>query len=156
MGKLRKIGIVVVVLLIAIVAASFGLGLAQRASIANIQVKSTTPSNIRPQASGIGMDVAVLVHNPDSITATLDQISYSVYANGNFIGSGQTTTTYDIPAKSDYTVAFPISLGWGSTSSTVRSSILAGGDITWVVKGTDNVVINGVSFTVPFDFNGTV
>lgn len=151
--RARNIGIAVLTLILIFVIASFAFQTAQRAAIANIQVESVTPSSIGVRSSGVSMSVDMVVHNPNSITATLDQVSYSVYANGNYVGSGQTTTTYNIPPHSDYTLTFPLSMSWGSAFSTVGSYIVNGGQVSWELKGTDNVVIDGLSFSVPFDFS---
>jgi LEA14-like dessication related protein len=150
--KGRNIGIAVIVLILVLVGGSFALQTAQRVAIQNVTVVSVTPSNIGVHLSGVTMDVDMVVHNPNSITATLDQVSYSVYANNDFLGSGQTTTTYNIPPQSDYKLTFPLTMGWGSAFSAVGSYILNGGHVTWELKGTDSVNINGLSYSVPFDF----
>jgi LEA14-like dessication related protein len=138
--------------ILVVVIASFALPIAQRAAIARIQVESVTPSDISVSSSGVSMNVDMIVNNPNSVTATLDEVSYSVYANGDYLGTGQTTTTYNVPPQSNYTLTFPLSMGWGSALNTVSNSIQNGGQVTWEIKGTDNVVINGFTFSVPFDF----
>ncbi len=150
-GRNIAIGVVGLVILL-IVGVSFGLQVFQRAAIQNIKVESASPSNISPHLSGVSLDVQMKVRNPNSITATLDTISYSIYANGNYLGSGQTTATYNLPPNSDYTLTFPVSMAWGSVFRTVGSYILNGGHATWEIKGVDNVNINGIAFSVPFDY----
>jgi len=60
-------------LLLIIVGGSFALQSAQRAAIQNVSVVSVTPSNIGAHLSGVTMNINMVVHNPNGITATLDQ-----------------------------------------------------------------------------------
>jgi LEA14-like dessication related protein len=140
--QIRIIGIAILILILAVVIASFAFQIAQRAAIANVQVESVALSNIGVHFSGVSMNVDMVVYNPNSITAILDEVSYSVYANGTYVESGQTSTTYDIPPQSEYTLTFPLSMGGGSAFSTIGNYILNGGHVSWEIKGTGNIVIN--------------
>ena len=146
----RNISLLVLVIVI-IFSISFVLQIIQRVAVLDLQIKSISVVPTGLSFSGVSLELNSVVYNPNPITATIDQISYSVYENNNFVGDGQISSVYNIPADSSYVVSFPISIGWGSLGSTIINYIVSGGKVTWSIHGSDNVNIDGIKFSLPFN-----
>lgn len=101
---------------------------------------------------GLSLNLKAVVYNPNGIGATLDAANYSVYANGHYMGIGQTAQEYDLASQSSQTLVFPISISWKSAFQTTGSYIVNWGDVTWKVNGTANTEVGGFSLFVPFEF----
>ncbi|MEN3037375.1 MAG: LEA type 2 family protein [Candidatus Methanosuratincola petrocarbonis] len=94
------------------------------------------------------LEVSLSIYNPNSITATLDRVTYSLYANGIYLGDGTLSRT-DIPPGSTITVSAPFTLS--GALSVLWSCFTTGGEVTWRVKGTAYFDTPLGSLTTPFD-----
>ena len=96
------------------------------------------------------LEVSLSIYNPNSITATLDRVTYSLYANGIYLGDGTLSRT-DIPPGSTITVSAPFTLSYSGALSVLWSRFTTGGEVTWRVKGTAYFDTPLGSLTIPFD-----
>ena len=102
--------------------------------------------------TGINLNFQVVVYNPSGFGATIEAASYSVYANGHYVGEGQLAHEYAITPQSSQTLAFPMNIDWRSAVRTTGSYIVDLGSITWKVNGTADIGVGGFPFSVPFEF----
>ena len=124
----------------------------QRPVIGNIQLRSTSIDITGLNGTDLNINLKAVLYNPNGFGATLDTAEYSVYANGNYLGSGKTTQEYDLTPQSSETLTFPLSVGWNEEFRTVESYIVNWGNITWMVNGTAKINIGGLSISAPFEF----
>jgi LEA14-like dessication related protein len=103
-------------------------------------------------ANGINLNIQAIIYNPSGFGATIEAASYSVYANGHYVGDGQLVHEYAITPKSSQTLVFPISIGWRSAFLTTGSYFVDLGNITWKVNGTTYIEVGGFPLSVPFAF----
>jgi LEA14-like dessication related protein len=150
--RTRNVAIALAILILLVVGVSINLQIVQRAEVSDLQLESVTPSNIQLQLSAVSMNVDMIVHNPNGVPAKIAGIGYWLYANGTFLGSGANSSTYDIPAHSNYTLTFSLDMPLGTGLSVVSNYLAQNSIISWELKGTDHVTINTISFTVPFDY----
>ena len=100
---------------------------------------------------GLILDLKAVVYNPNGFGATLDVANYSVYANGHYMGAGQTAQEYDLASRSSQTLVFPISISLKSAFQATGSYIVNWGDVTWKVNGTANIEVGGFPLFMPFE-----
>ena len=124
----------------------------QRESIMGLQLQSTSVDIVRASLSGPNLAFKAVVYNPFGFGATLYEANYSVYADGRFLGNGQTAHEYDFAPQSTQTLVFPISLGWESAFLTAGHYVLGLGEVTWKVNGTASIGVNGLPLRVTFEF----
>jgi LEA14-like dessication related protein len=127
-------------------------GTQQTPVIGSVQLRSTWVDITSLNRTGLSLNLNAVVYNPNGFGATLRTANYSVYANGHYVGSGQTTHEYHLAAQSSGTLIFPISIGWESAFRTMGGYIIGLGHITWEVKGTANIEVGGLSLSAPFEF----
>ena len=120
--------------------------------IENIQLRSTSVSVTDLDRTGLTLDLKVVVYNPNGFGATLDSANYSVYADGHYLGSGQTTRAYDLAPQSPQTLVFPVTVGWGSALGATARYVVGLGRVTWEVNGSASVEIDGLHLSAPFEF----
>ena len=120
--------------------------------IGNIQVRSTSIDITRLNGTDLSLNFKAVLYNPNGFGATLDTAEYSVYANGHYLGMGRTTQEYDLSPQSSQTLTFPISVSWNAAFKTTESYILNWGQVTWMVNGTAQINISGLSISAPFQF----
>jgi LEA14-like dessication related protein len=106
--------------------------------------------------SGLGyggpdLSLAAVIYNPNSFGATMIGANYSVYADGNYLGNGQTTHEYVLSPQSTETFVLPVSIGWKSALQTMGNYLIDHGGVTWEVKGTADIEVGGVSLSIPFE-----
>jgi LEA14-like dessication related protein len=118
--------------------------------LGDLQVQSTSVDMQGLVSSGLSLNVDAVIYNPNDFGATLKEANYSVYANGRYVGTGQTSREYDLGAGASLTMTFPVSIGWTSAFETTGSYFLSLGHVTWTVKGTAEVEIGGVTLRVAF------
>ncbi|MGP8125860.1 MAG: LEA type 2 family protein [Nitrososphaerales archaeon] len=123
-----------------------------RVILGNLELLSTSVGTTSLGSSGPGLSLAAVIYNPNGFGATLKEANYSVYADGRYVGSGESSSEYDLTPRSSQTVAFPVTVGWRSVLETTWSYLLGGGHVTWTVKGTADTEIGGLTFHVGFEF----
>jgi LEA14-like dessication related protein len=79
-------------------------------SIADVSVKSLGPTNTT-------LEIKLNIYNPNSIPATLDRASYSLYANEVYLGNGTIPRKYDIPPGSTVTIVTPFELSYPGSAT---------------------------------------
>jgi LEA14-like dessication related protein len=120
--------------------------------VESIQLRSTSVDITGLNSNGPSLNFNAVVYNPSGFGTKLDAANYSVYADGHYLGSGQTIKEYYIPPRSSQTLVFPVSVSWKSAFQTMGSYIVDGGNMTWVVNGTANIEVGELPLTVPFKF----
>lgn len=115
-----------------------------------VEVRSTSVDVTGLNGKGVGLSLAAVVYNPNSVGATLEMANYSVYVDGHYVGNGQTAKEYDIAPTSTETLVFPIVVGWQSALRTTGYYFAALGKVTLEVKGTASVKALGIALTAPF------
>jgi LEA14-like dessication related protein len=120
--------------------------------VEGVQLRSTSVDVVGLSSSGPSLNFNAVVYNPNAFGAKLDAANYSVYADGHYLGSGQTVHEYYIAPQSSQTLIFPISIGWPSAFQTMGSYIVGRGNITWMVNGTANIEVGGLALSAPFKF----
>jgi LEA14-like dessication related protein len=119
----------------------------------SIQVEALAPDGIVVQFGGVNMTIAMVVHNPNEVSGRLTQVNYSMYADGDYVGSGLASTTYTLPARSNYSLGFPIGMGWGPASNIAQAAYLGGGSLDWKLNGTVSADVGGRHFSTPFEYS---
>jgi len=116
-----------------------------------LQLRSTSVGIVRLGPGGPSLALNAVVYNPYGFGATLDEANYSVYADGRYVGNGQTARGFDFPPQSTQTLVFPISLGWKSALLTAGRYVVGLGDLTWKVNGTASIEAGGLPLVVTFE-----
>ena len=124
----------------------------QRPVVGDLQLRSTSEDMAGLNSNGLNLNFNVVVYNPNGFGATLDAANYSVYANGRYMGAGQTSHEYDLAPQSSQTLVFPITISWKSAFQTMGSYLVGLGDVTWKVNGTATIEVGGFPFFVPYEF----
>jgi LEA14-like dessication related protein len=124
----------------------------QRYVIGDLQLQSTSVDITGLSSNGLSLSLKAVVYNPYGFGAALDAANYSAYADGHYIGAGQTARAYDLAPQSSQSLVFPISVGWKSALKTTGIYLVGLGDVTWKVNGTAKIEIGGFLFPVPFEF----
>jgi LEA14-like dessication related protein len=124
----------------------------QGPAIAGLQLRSTSVEIAGVSYGGPNLDVRAVVYNPDGFGATLNEVNYSVWADGHYLGSGQTAQEYYFAPLSTTDLTFPISIGWTPAFQTAERYFVGWGDVTWEVRGTASVEVGGLHFTTSFEF----
>ena len=119
--------------------------------IGNLQLRSTSVGIDGLNPTRLGLNVKAVVYNPNGFGATLDSANYSVYVDGRYLGSGQTTGKLELAAQSSQTFVLPVSVGWTSGLRAAGRYLLDLGHVSWEVKGNMDVSIGGLSLSVPFE-----
>jgi LEA14-like dessication related protein len=123
-----------------------------RPLVGNIELESISVSITGVNGSGLGLRITAVVYNPNGFGATLDSLNYSVYADGHYLGNGRTAVSYDLAPQAYVTLVFPINVGLGPAIRAMGSYIVGIGHVTWEVKGTADVELDGLSVSAPFEF----
>lgn len=126
-----------------------------RIVLGDLQLLSTSVHIIGLGHGGLTANFDAAVYNPNGFGATLEAANYSVFANGRLLGRGQISRAYELPARSSFTLAFPVSVGWGSALGTVVNYVMGLGHVAWQVNGTAFVKIGGLVVLAPFDFTAS-
>ena len=101
-----------------------------RVVLGNLELLSTSVGTTHLGGGGLGLSLVAEIYNPNGFGATLKGANYSVYADGRYAGSGQSSTEYDLIPRSSLTVEFPVTVGWRPAFETVGSYLLGGGRVT--------------------------
>lgn len=120
--------------------------------IENLQLRSTSVDIVGLNRTGFSLRLSAVVYNPNGFGAKLDSANYSVYANGQYVGSGETTRGYDIAAQSSQTFVFPVDVGWKSAFEAAGHYVVGLGHVSWEVKGNADVDVGVLHLSVPFEF----
>lgn len=156
-GKSRKKGTIIGIAVVALVAVLVVAGFAyteKSPPAENIQVESVTPVGTVVQYGGVNMTIRIVVQNPNAVAGALHGVDYSLFAAGSLVGDAQAPTAGTLPPQSNYTVSFPVNMGWGAASGTAESYYVGGGSMNWNVNGTITFSFNGHSSSVPFEYSG--
>jgi len=65
-----------------------------------LQLQSTSVDIVSASPSGPSLAFDAVVYNPYGFGATLYEANYSVYADGGYLGNGQTAHGYDLAPQS--------------------------------------------------------
>ena len=136
-GNGTKIGITIVAILIIVGVIFVVIQLLQREAMQNVQFSLSDVQIRNIGFTSATLEIYLNMYNPNSgITATLDRMDYSVYANGNYLGNGQITQRVDIPPQGTKTVSSMFQVSYAGTLGAVWSALTQGGQIKWNLRGT--------------------
>lgn len=136
-GNGTKIGITIFAIIIIVGVFFIATQLLQRQAMQDVQLSLSDVQIKNIGLSSATLEVYVNMYNPNNgITATLDRMDYSVYANGNNLGNGQITQRVDIPPQGTKTVSSAFQVSYAGTLRAVWSALTGGGNIKWNLKGT--------------------
>jgi LEA14-like dessication related protein len=146
------IAVVIILLLASYFGQSSTLGKQTKSSVLGISKVSVI------KVESIGFSTAELlvqfqINNPTPISAFLDNASYSLYGNGNYLGAGVITEQVKIPAYNSTYAESNFETGLVDSSRVIFSYIFSNNNqITWEAKGnaTFSEPLLG-SFKVHFD-----
>lgn len=127
-------------------------GRSQEPLIGNIQLRSDSVDIAGLNSTDLSLDFRAVLYNPNVFGASLEVLNYSIYANGHYLGRGQTARGFDLAPRSTESLAFPIVIGWRSAFETVGEYVLGLGHVTWQVKGTAEIKLGEISLAAPFEF----
>jgi LEA14-like dessication related protein len=157
-GENSALVLLILVVLVASAVEAFGYysshlpSTQEKSLVEGIQLRSTSVNVMGLSSNGLSLDLNAVVYNPNAFGAKLDAVNYSIYADGHYLGNGQTVHEYYIAPQSSQTLVFPVNIGWTSAFQTMGSYILSGDNVTWMVNGTANVEVGGLALSVPFKF----
>ncbi|MDI6884797.1 MAG: LEA type 2 family protein [archaeon] len=99
--------------------------------------------------SYVDMWMSVNIYNPNDITATLDRMDYTIYANGGPTGMGYFAQRIDIPAMESRDVITTYRVDLTNAPSLVISAIQSGA-LTWGIGGTVYIDTPIGALEIPF------
>ena len=123
----------------------------KRQALENVEVSL---SDIEVQSVGLttaALNVKLKFYNPNSVTATLDRVDYSLYGDEIYVGDGEITEKVDIAPGGTRTVTSPFTLSYSGAIQTVWNYLVAEDQITWRVVGTAYIDTPLGTLTVPFN-----
>jgi LEA14-like dessication related protein len=136
-GNGTKIGITVVAILIIVGVIFVVIQLLQREAMQNVELSLSDVQIRNVGFTSATLEIYLNMYNPNSgITATLDRMDYSVYANGNYLGNGQVIQRVDISPKATKMVSSTFQVSYAGTLGAIWSALTSGGNIKWNLKGT--------------------
>ncbi len=127
----------------------------QEPTIAGLQLRSTSVALAGLGRADLSVTLRAVVFNPYPVGAVLDSASYSVYANGHYLGSGETTRAFSLAAGSSQTFVFPISVSWDKAFSGLGYYLVGLGSVALEVNGTAGVSVGGILLSAPFEFTAS-
>jgi LEA14-like dessication related protein len=142
-------------MLVVVMVAIAGIWLSQQVqqpeALRNVQISLSSA-----EAQNLGSTSATLVlhlnmHNPNSVTATLDRVNYSLYGNGYYLGDGSISSTTDIPAGQSKTISTTFTLSYSGELTTLWSYLTQGFKVRWRMTGGAHFDTSIGTFDVPFD-----
>ncbi len=117
-------------------------------SLADVRVRSVG-------LTSASLEIVLRIYNPNTITATLDRVDYSVYANGVYLGYGSITNRVDIPPGSTAYVSSPFELSYSGALKTIWEYLISGGKLEWRIKGVAHIDTPLGALNIPFDITAT-
>jgi LEA14-like dessication related protein len=123
----------------------------KRQALKNVEVSISDIEVVDVGITAAKLNVKLQLHNPNTVTATLDRADYTLYGNDIYVGNGEITEKVDIPAGATRTVTSPFDLSYSGAVQSVWTYIVSGGKITWRVIGTAYIDTPLGTLTVPFN-----
>ena len=148
--------IVVVSAVVIVVLAALGAGLwftqqiRQREALKNVIVSIAEIHVEEIGLTGATLNIRLRMQNPNSLTATLDRMDYTIYGNGNNLGSGNIAQRTDIPAGGENVASTDFDLLYSGAAKVIQSD-LATGNVKWRITGTAYFDTPIGTINVPFD-----
>ncbi|MFN3431514.1 MAG: LEA type 2 family protein [Candidatus Sericytochromatia bacterium] len=90
---------------------------------------------VSPEA-GADVEVVLKVTNPNAVTAKLDRLDYTLLVEGQPVGSGATTSDFQVPANGTALLALPVSIRYQGLPSVVLDALQ---------QRAANITVRGVS-----------
>jgi len=115
-----------------------------RITLAGVSVKSIG-------LTSMSLEVKLRIYNPNSVIATVDRATYSLYADDIYLGDGTIPRT-DIPPGGTATVTTPFELSYSGALSAIWS-YLKTGNVTWRIRGVAYFDTPLGPLTAPFEGN---
>ncbi len=145
---------VIVVIVIVIVAAFGYQAYAQRNALRDIKVSVDSVRVDSISLSSATLNITFRFTNPTTTTATLDRTDFTIFINGNLLGSGQNLQKTQIPAGGSTAIPIPFIVQYTGAAQSAW---------TFLTQGQANYTITGTAFfdtvlgtaSVPYTFSGT-
>jgi LEA14-like dessication related protein len=117
---------------------------------ADISLVSSSVQVTGLRTSGISINLAAVVRNPNPIGATIARLNYTVFANGEYVGNGSETGKIVVGPGATLSLDFPVMAPWNAVYGMTEHYFLSGGNIVWLVHGEASVSVGGQSFFASF------
>lgn len=121
--------------------------------VEGLQLQSTSVHITGLSTGGLKLNLEAAVYDSDDFGVTLEAMNYSVYADGHYVGSGQTDQEYGFSPGLSQILVFPVNTSWKSAVLTTGSYIAGLGSVIWSVDTTANIEVEGYALTVSFEFS---
>jgi LEA14-like dessication related protein len=112
-------------------------------SIGEVQVQEAL-------SNSIDVNLRLGISNPNRDPASFDRAAFDLYGNGSKVGSTEYSQKQDLPAFSSQGIIVPMSISWSGDNQALYSAI-AGGNMTWELKGTAYFDTYWGTISVPID-----
>ena len=143
-------GIVVGAAIIGIVLLNIVVEVEQRKALENIQVEFADVSIQGIGLTGVNLEVALDMYNPNDVTATLDRSEYELWFNENHLGKGSIDEKTDIPPFTSRLVHSEFNMSYAEVGNTIVSA-LTEEEHTWRIQGTAHYDSILGTIDIPFD-----
>lgn len=143
-------GIVVGAAIIGIVLLNIVVEVEQRKALENIQVEFADVSIQDIGLTGVNLEVALDMYNPNDVTATLDRSEYELWFNENHLGKGSIEEKTDIPPFTSRLVRSEFNMSYAEVGNTIVSA-LTEEEHTWRIQGTAHYDSILGTIDIPFD-----
>lgn len=121
-------------------------------AIGELQVRSSAVEIAALGSGGLNLTLKADTFNAYGFGATLEAMNYSIYVDGRYVGSGETSHQYYFAPRTSQTVYFPLHTGWSSALLTVGDYVAGLGSIDVRASGTARVGLGeGSIATLSFD-----
>lgn len=140
--------LVILIVLVAIIAIAYQF--AQAAAFQNVQISLAGASIGNVGLTGADLNLELNMYNPGSMPATVSSVSYSIYGNNNYLGSGTISGPISVPPGGTITTPTTFTISYIGAAKTIWSAI-TGGSAYWEMKGDASVSTLLGPITVPFD-----
>lgn len=164
-GKWIGIGVVIAIIIVAVIVAMTFIEseTEQRVVLLDCEItpvyfypRGWGPLMLPPDPPGpsyVDLFIRLSIYNPNNyVTATLDQMDYTVYANNIAIGTGRFTGRTDIPPGGTRMVSTTYRADLRTAPAVIISAIVSG-DITWKIRGTAYIDTPLGTLITPFDIS---
>jgi Late embryogenesis abundant protein len=86
------------------------------------------------------LEIQFSIHNTTPLSGTIQNVSYDLYADGKFVGSGVVDQPVEIPARSTTSAVTDFFLGPSESAMGLWSYFFDQGQVRWLAQG--NAIVN--------------
>jgi LEA14-like dessication related protein len=122
--------------------------------IPKISIK--TLSIDRLNLSGIDLNLAIDIQNPNVFGFNINNFNYNISLSGTPFASGQTEKFGEIPKNDTGTIHLPLSVNFGDAVSSLRTVLMSKSKTLINIRGNADLNTTFGSFNLPFNIEDTV